>query len=153
MYNTIWLVDSSISFYLISLQREFSNRKKTIVSGKKSVMSTNHCARTSCWQVPACAPHLCLVHLPNWHFSLHLPPLQRPGICAVENFQRFIFGSLPTSSQERVKQELTFTFTLHTIYEVNGTSRYIERCWPATNNDAILTLYIIHKLSLAPSTF
>ena len=39
-------------------------------------------------------------------------------------FQRFIFGSLPTSSQERVKQESTFTFTFkfHTIYDVNGTA-------------------------------
>ena len=46
---------------------------KTVVSGKKSVMSTNHCARTSCLWVRACAPHLWFVHLPNWYFSLHLP--------------------------------------------------------------------------------
>ena len=72
---------------------------KTVVSGKKLVMSKNHCARTYCWKVCACAPHFWFVHLPNWHCSLHLPPLQRPGICAVENFQRFRFGSLPTSSQ------------------------------------------------------
>ena len=56
------------------------------------------------------------------HFSLHLPPLQRPGICVVDNFQRFIFGSLPTSSQERVKQEsiFTLTFTLRTIFPRNA---------------------------------
>ena len=85
-------------------------------------MSKNHCARTSCLWVRACAPHLLFVHLPNLHFSLHLPPLRRPGICAVDNSQRFRFGSLPKSSQERVKQEstFTFTFTLRTIYEVNG---------------------------------
>ena len=100
---------------------------KTVVSGKKSVMSTNHFARTSCWWVRACAPHLWFVQLPNWNFSLHLPPLQRPGICAVENFQRLIFGSLLKSSQERVKQKstFTFTFTLRTIYEVNGTAQHI----------------------------
>ena len=95
------------------------------------------------------------MHLPNWHFLLHLPPLQRPGICAVDNFQRFRFGSLPTSSQERVKQEstFTFTFTLHTIYEVNGTAQYIERCWPDIDNDAILTLYLIHTLYLTLYAF
>ena len=123
------------------------------MSGKKSVISTNHFARASCWWVCSCAPHLWFVHLPNWHFSLHLPPLQRPDICTVDNFQRFRLFSLPTSSQEISKQESTFTFTfiLQTIYEVNGTAQYLERCWPATNNDAILTLYLIHNLSLTLS--
>ena len=126
---------------------------KTVMSGKNSVMSKNHCARTSCWWVRTCAPHLWFLHLPNWHFSLHLTPLQRPSICAVDNFQRFRFFSLPKSSQERVKQEstFTFTFTLRTIYEVNGTARYLKRCWTATNNDAIFTLYLIHTLSLTLS--
>ena len=126
-----------------------------MVSGKNSVMTTNQCARTSCWWVCACAPYLWFAHLPNWHFSLHLRTLQHPGICAVENFQRFRFGSLPTSSQERVKQESTFTFifTLCIIYEVNGTAQYLERCWPATDNDAILTLFLIHTLSLILSAF
>ena len=27
-------------------------------------------------------------------------------------------------------------------------NRYLKRCWPATDNDAILTLYLIHTLSL-----
>ena len=31
-----------------------------------------------------------------------------------------------------------FTFTSRTIYEVNGKAQYLERFWPATNNDAIL---------------
>ena len=125
------------------------------MSGKNSVMSTNQCARTSCWRVRACAPHLWFVHLPNWHFSIHLPPLQRHGICAVDNFQRFRFGNLPTSSQERVKQESTFAFTFHlcTIYEVNGTAQYIEMCWPATDNDTILTIYLIHTIYLTLSAF
>ena len=144
--------DWLIAIYLfISLVRNASFLIiKTVVSGKKSAMSTNHCARTSCWWVRACAPQLWFLHLPNWHFSLHLTHLQRPGVCAIENFQRLRFGSLPTSSQERVKQEsrYTFKFTLRTIYEVNGTARYLESCWPATNNDTILTLYLIHTLSL-----
>ena len=118
-------------------------------------MSTNHCTRTSCWWVHTCAPHLVFVHLTNWHFSLHLPTFQLRGICAVDNFQRFRFGSHPTSSQEIVKQESTFTFifTLPTIYKVDGTARYLESFWPVTDNDAILTLYLIHILSLTLSTF
>ena len=127
----------------------------TVVSGKKSVMSTNHCSRTACWCFRACAPYLWFMHLHNWHFSLHLQPLQRPSICAVEDFQRFRFSSLPISSHERVKKESTFTFTfiLRTIYEVNGTARYLESCWPATDNDAILTLYFIHTIYLSLSAF
>ena len=90
-------------------------------------MSTNHCARTYFWWVRACAPHLWFVHLPSWHFSLHLPPLQRPGMCAVYNFERLRFCSLPTSSQESVKHKSTFTstFTLRTIYEVKDTATWV----------------------------
>ena len=147
VYNTIWLVDSSLSFYLITSQHKFSNRRKTVVSRKKLVMLTNHCGRTSFWWVWACAPHLWFVHLPNWHFSLHLPSPHRPGMCAVENFQRLIFGSLLTSSQESLKHKsmFTFTFTLRTIYEVNVTTRYFERRWPSTNNDAILAALLQHN--------
>ena len=84
---------------------------------------------------------------PNWHFLLHLPPLQRPGICAVDNFQHLRFGSLQTSSQESVKHTSTFTFifTLRTIYEVNDTAWYLKRCWPATNNYAILAALLQHN--------
>ena len=97
----IILFDWLIALYLfILLPRNASFLiVKTVVSGKNSLMSKNHYARTSCWWVRACAPHLWFVQLPNWSFSLHLPPLQRPGMCAVDNFQRLIFGSLPTSSQ------------------------------------------------------
>ena len=82
-------------------------------------MSTNHCARTYFLWVCACAPHLWFVHLPNWHFSLHLPPLQRPGMCAVYNFERekLRFCIIPTSSQESVKHKST-------IYEVNDTATW-----------------------------
>ena len=107
----------------------------------------NYCARTSCWWVLAWEPPLWFMNLPNWHFPFHLPPLRRPGICAVDNSKRFRFGSLPTNSQERVKKESTFTlkFTLRTIYEVNGKARYLKRCWPATNNDAILAALLHHN--------
>ena len=87
----------------------------------------NHCARTYFWWVRPCAPHLWFMHLPNWHFSLHLPPLQCPGMCAVYNFERLRFCSFRTSSQESVKQKLTFTFTFtfRTIYEVNDTATWV----------------------------
>ena len=55
--------------------------------------------------------------------------------------------SLPASSQENVKQKstFTFTFTLHTIYEVNDIDQYLERCWPNTDNDAILAVFLHHE--------
>ena len=51
--------------------------------------------------------------------------LQRPGMCAVYNFQCLRFCSLLTSSQESVNHKSTFmfTFTLSTIYEVNDTAK------------------------------
>ena len=118
-----------------------------MVSGKKSVMSTNHCARTYFWWVRACAPQLWFVYLSNWYFSLYLSPLQRPSMCAVDNFQHLRFGSLPTSSQESVKHKstFTFTFTLRTIYKVNGTARYLKRCLPVTNNGSILAALLHHN--------
>ena len=39
----------------------------------------------------------------------------------------------------------TFTFTLRTIYYVNGTSLYLEMCSPATYNDAIIAALLQHK--------
>ena len=120
---------------------------KTVVSEKKSVMSTNYCTRTSCWWVFACAPHFWFWHLPNWHFSLHLPTPSTPWHISGRQF--------PTLDiQEKVKQKSTFfTFILRTIYKINGTSRYFERCWPATNNDSILALCLIDTHSLTLSAF
>ena len=81
-----------------------------MVSGKKSAMSNNHCARTSCWLVHACAPHLWFVYLPNWHFSLHLPPHKRPGMCAVDNFQRLRFGNSRSPDKFTGKCKQWFVF-------------------------------------------
>ena len=70
------------------------------------------------------------------YFIYH--PFNGPSMYTVDNFQCLRFGnsqspdkfigkpkivSLPTSSHESVKHKSTFmlTFTLHTIYEVNGT--------------------------------
>ena len=110
-------------------------------------MSTNHCTIKSFWWVRACAPHLWFLHPPNWHFSIHKTPLQRPGMCAVDNLQHLIFGSLLTSSQEIVKQKsaFKFTFRLRTIYKVNGIDLYIERRWPTTDKNAILVALLHHN--------
>ena len=87
-------------------------------------------------------------------------------MCTIEKIRRLIFDnsqspdkltgkpkivSLPTSLQESVKHKSTFTFTfafaftLLTIYEVSGTSQYLERCFTATNNDTILATLLHHE--------
>ena len=127
-------------------------------------MSKNHCARTYFWWVRACAPHLWLVHLPSWNFPIHLPSLQWPWHVRSRQFptldirkgqspDKFTgkpkMASLPTSSQESVKHKwmftFTFTLTLRTIYKVNDTAQYPKRCWPATNNNAIIDTLLQHK--------
>ena len=85
--------------------------------------STNHFTRKSFWWVSNHAHHLWFVHLLNWHFRLHLSPFNVRIMCAVDDFQRFIFGnsqssnkfsgntkivSHPTSSQESLKQKVDF---------------------------------------------
>ena len=71
---------------------------------------------------------LCTFPTDTLHFTYH--PFNSPSMCAIDNLQRMRFGSLPTSSQESVKHKSTFLFTfqLCTIYGVNGTAKYIERC-------------------------
>ena len=43
-----------------------------------------------------------------------------------------------TERQEK-KSMLKFKFIFSTIYEANGIDQYIERCWPANDNDTIIT--------------
>ena len=161
----IWLVNSSLSFYPIYFQREFYNRKTQFCQG-----------RTQWYQQITVEEHIfyefTLVHLTfgsctsstdTFPFTYH--PFNGPGMCAVENFQHLIFGnskstknftgkpklvSLLKTSHERVKHKWTFTFkfTLRTIYEVNGTAWYLERCWPATDNGAILVTLLHHEEEL-----
>ena len=38
-----------------------------------------------------------------------------------------------------------FTFILHTIYDINGIAGYPEKCWPSTENDAILATLLQHE--------
>ena len=158
MYNTIWSINCSLSFHLITLKSEFSNRKKQL------------CQRRTQWcQQITVKEHIfgefALVHL-NFGsctsptdtppFTYH--PFNGPGMCAVENYQCLIFGNSQwpdkftgkpkiVSSQESVKHKstFTFTFTLCTIYKVNDTALYLTRCSPDTNNNTIITALLKHE--------
>ena len=147
MYTIIWLVNSSLYFYLVTSEREFSNCKKKWCQGRNQW----------CQQITV-QEHIfgefAIVHLTfgtctsptdTFHFTYH--SFIGPGMCSVDNFRRLRFGSLPTSSQESVKHKSTFmfTFTLCTIYEANITAQNLESCWPATNNNAILAALLQHK--------
>ena len=93
MYNTIWLVNISLSFYLISSQNKFSNRKKKWC----------HVRNQWCQQITA-QEHLvgefALAHLT---FGLCTPPTDTspftyhpfngPGMCVLDNFQLLRFGN------------------------------------------------------------
>ena len=85
-------------------------------------------------------------------------PFNGPGMCAVYYFQRLRFGNSQSpenftgkpkivSSQENLKHKSTFkfTFTLRTVYDVNGTALYLERCSPATDNYAIIDALLQHE--------
>ena len=126
------------SLYFVSLVSTASFLiVKTVVSGKKSAMSTNYCTRTFFWWVRTCAPHLRFVQLSDWHFSLHLTPLQWPWHVRGRKFPTFdIWQSTEKfTGKGKNKSLFMFTFTLRTIYEVNGTAWYLKRCWPATDNN------------------
>ena len=66
----------------------------------------------------------------------------------VDNFQRLIFGNSWSPDKftgKRKKIIVIFTFTLRTIYEVNGTYQYLERISLATDNDTIITALLHHE--------
>ena len=161
MYIIIWLVNSSLSFYLITFQREFYNRKKQLCQ-----------ARTHQFQQITVQENLfgdfAIVHLnfdlctsPTDTFPFTYQPHNVPRMCKVVNFQRLRFDnsqspdkytgkpkivSLPKNSKEGVKKRtFMFTFILRTIQKVNVTAQYIERCWPATNNNSIISILLQHE--------
>ena len=132
MYNKILSVNSTLTFYLVSSQREFLTIK-TVVSGNNLVIFHfffRHNCNKSLWQnIFLVISHLCASPLVRAPPQLPLSPSSTT--CAVDNFQLLIFGnsqspdkftgkptivSHPTSSQEILKHKSTFTFTLRTIY-------------------------------------
>ena len=133
MYNTILLVNSTLYFYFISLQREFFNHKTHWCQGRTQLYSIfffRHNCNKSLWKnIFLVISHSCtspLVCAPP-----QLPLLPSPTNCAVGDLQRLIFVNIQspnkftvkpkivshlTSSQESLKHKSTFTFTLRIIY-------------------------------------
>ena len=79
----LWF-DLLIAFYLFTslvCNLSFLIVKKQLCQGRthwccvfsSDTTSTDHCARTYFWWVRTHVPYLFSVHLPNWHFPLHLP--------------------------------------------------------------------------------
>ena len=165
MYNTIWLVNSTLYFYLISLQRNFCNHKKQWCQGRTHLSSVsssdtraiNNFGRTSLWWFCTRSSHLRLGHLPNWQFPFHLLPARY----TISNAWYLEIFSDRTSSQESLKHKSTFTFILWTIYlsprsmaqpDISPDSKNThirasinEGFWTANNNDAILATLLQHK--------
>ena len=84
-----------------------------------------------------------------------LPLFPSPTTCAVDDFQRLRFDnsqspdkftgkpkivSHPTSSQESLKHKWTFKFKFCTIYEFNGTSRYLIQGHPSMKDFGLLQI-------------
>ena len=75
----------SLSFYVISSQCKFSNRKKQLCQGRThwssffslDTTSTDHCARTCSSQYRTHVPHLYFTCLPISQFYHHPPPFFR----------------------------------------------------------------------------
>ena len=114
--------DWLIALYIfISLFRNMSFIiVKPVVAGKKSVMSTNHYARTHFWWVRACAPHLWLVHLSNWHFSLHLPPLQRPRHVHGWQFSTLEVWQSPDKFTVKRKTKIKVYVYIYIVHRIRG---------------------------------
>ena len=132
MYNTIWLVNSTISFYLNSSQLEFFSHKKSGIREELSDVQfffRQNCNKSLWKNIFLVSFHLHTSHLVSAPLQLIFSP--SPTTCEVDNFQPLIFGngqspekftgkpkivSHLTSSQEILKHKSIFTFTLHTIY-------------------------------------
>ena len=89
----IWLVNSSLFFYPITLQREFSNRKTQLCQGR-----TQWCQQITVQEY--LFGGFVLVHLtfgsctsPTEKFPFAYFSFSGPGIYVVDNIQRLIFGN------------------------------------------------------------
>ena len=79
-------------------------------------------------------------------FTYH--PFNGPGMCAVYNFQRLIFGNSPSPGKftgKPKKSRFTLTFILCTIYKVNVVAQYLEMCSPTTDNNVIIAALLQHQ--------
>ena len=109
-----WLIALYI-FTLFSCNASFLIRKKQLCQGRtqkwcvfsSDTTSTDQCARTSFWWVRIGAPYLWYVHLPNWHFPLHLPisvcvHYYQPALQLQPHLRGIQFPTLSTLAEEGV---------------------------------------------------
>ena len=132
MYNTILLVNSTLSFYLISLQHDFLIIKK-VASGKNSFIFCfffrHNCNKSLCKNIILVSSHSCtspLVRAPPQYKNLTsstnyaLDDSQRLRFVNSQSHKKFTgkpkIVSQPTSSQESLNYKSTFTFILRTIH-------------------------------------
>ena len=132
VYNPIWLVNSSLSFYLISLQRDFLILKK-VVSGKNSFIFRfflrHNCNKSLCKNIFLMSSHSCASTFAR--ATTQYTDLPSPTTCMVEDFRRLRFVNIqshkkftgkprivshPKSSQESLKHKSIFMFITRTIH-------------------------------------
>ena len=140
-----WLV---ALYIFISLVRNASFLiRKTVVSGKKSVMSKNHCARTSCRWVRACAPHLLFVHLPDWHFFTSPTTPSTPRHMRGRKFPKLYIWQSPDKFTGKSKTRINVYVYIYIAHHLRGQ-------WNSSiSRKMFLALYLIHKLSLTLYAF
>ena len=152
-----WLIALYL-FTLLHRNASFLIVKNSCVKEEVSDVNKSMCKNIFLVRSRLCTSPFFLCTSPTDTFPFTYHPFNGPGMCAVDNFQRLRFGNSRSpdnfagkpkivSSQESLKQKsmFAFTFTLRIIYDVNGTSLYLERCSPATDNDAIIAVLLQHE--------
>ena len=111
MYITIWLVKSSLSFYPITSQREFSNRKTQLCQGR-----TQWCKQITVQE--HIFGEFALVHLafglctsPTDTFPFIYHPLNGPSMYVVDSFQRLRFDNSQSPDKFTGKPKRTTIIT------------------------------------------
>ena len=112
-----WLIALYI-FTLLPCNASFLIVKNSF-SGKKSLMSTNHCERTYFWWVHAFSPQL-FFKLPNWHFSLHLPPLRRPRYMRSRQFRTLDICQSPDKFTGKRKTQIDIYVYIYIVHRIRG---------------------------------
>ena len=146
MYNTIWLVNRSLSFYVISSQREFSNRKKSCV--REEVSDVNK----SLWKnILLVSSFLCtssFVHAPP-QLTLFTSPTSpsTPRHMRGRQFPTLEIWQSPDKFTRNSKTRIYVYVYIYIALNLRGQ-------WNSSISRKIfLTLYLIHTLSLTLSAF
>ena len=141
MYIAILLVKTSLYFYIITLQREFSNSKTQLCQVRTQWCQKNHCARTYFWLVCACAPHLLFIQLPHWYFSFTYQPFKGPVVYVVENFQCLIFFNCQSPDKITVNLKRT-AITKNPLITCSSPRRAVRSHSLVCNKNSLLIIGI-----------